>query len=190
MVKLVFLVEEASMEAALFESLPRMLPGTVEGSDWQIVPRKGKSDLEKAVPKYMRNWREPSVKFVSVRDQDRGDCVDVKNRLLEMCRDNGRDDALVRIPCRMLEAWFIGDLEAVANAFNRHSIKSAGGRAKYRNPDSLGDPAGELRRLVPGYGKVGGARSIAPQMRLDDSNRSRSFHVFVNGVIAFRNRES
>ncbi len=54
---------------------------------------------------------------------------------------------------------------------------------KFREPDRLGCPSHELRRLTHDvYQKVGGSRAIAPHLALDGSNRSRSFQVFVSGL--------
>ncbi|NMB82086.1 MAG: DUF4276 family protein, partial [Ignavibacteria bacterium] len=35
-------------------------------------------------------------------------------------------------------------------------------KKKFRNPDELGNPAYELKKLIPGYQKIMSAREIAP----------------------------
>jgi hypothetical protein len=174
---LVFLLEEPSMKEALQGLLPRILP---DGVHFICVPHEGKSDLERSIPRKLRGWKTPDTCFVIVRDQDAADCHDVKDRLVELCQEGHRPDSLVRVVCRELESWFLGDLEAVEEA---HGVNVARlqGRRKYRNPDTVGNPAAEMARLVPGYQKVAGARAIGP--RLDPArNRSPSFRAFVDGV--------
>ena len=113
MTKLVFLVEESSMADLLDDLLPRLLPAL----RFQCIPHDGKQELERSIPRKLRAWREPGVRFVVARDQDSGDCRQIKARLAELCRNAGRTDALVRVVCRELEAWYIGDPEALARAF-------------------------------------------------------------------------
>ena len=113
MTKLVFLVEEPSMADLLDGLLPRLFPAL----RFQCVPHDGKQDLEKSIPRKLRAWREPGVRFVVARDQDSADCRQVKARLIELCRNGGRSDALVRVVCRELEAWYVGDPEALVQAF-------------------------------------------------------------------------
>ena len=183
--KIVFLVEEASMEAALNGILPRLFPKWQESLHWQVVPHDGKDNLEQPIPRLLRGWREPGIRFVILRDQDRADCLKIKHNLQKLCQRGKREDTLIRIPCRMLEAWFIGDLSAVAQAFDDHTIAGLKEKNKYRNPDSLGDPVYELRKLKPGYGKVSGAEAISPHLKLDGTNTSHSFRVFVEGLRSY-----
>jgi len=62
--KLVFLLEERSMKEFLRGLLPRILPA---GCEFQLIPHEGKSDLEKSIPRKLRAWLEPEVRFVVVR---------------------------------------------------------------------------------------------------------------------------
>jgi hypothetical protein len=175
--KLVFLLEEPSMQAALEGILPRLIPGV-----WfQCVPHEGKQDLEKSVPRKLRGWREPGVRFIVVRDQDSADCHDVKNILVALCQEAKRPDTLVRVACRELEAWFLGDLQAVERGLGIENLACRQGKTRYREPDHNGNPFQELRRLVPTYQKVSGARRIGSHLTLDHP-RSHSFAIFLQGI--------
>lgn len=184
MSRTVFLVEEPSMEAMLRGLLPRLFPAWIEGTDWQCVVHEGKSALERAIPGKLRAWREPGVKFVVLRDKDSADCNVVKARLSDLCKQGGRPDTLIRIPCHELEAWYLGDLDAVAAAFGAHSIAGHRNAAKFRDPDRLSNAKEELRRLVPEYGTVGGSRMLGRLLNID-ANQSHSFRVFVDGLLNF-----
>ena len=78
-------------------------------------------------------------------------------------------------------APFLGDLEAVAEAYDRPALAALQSKRKYRSPDEVAYPSDELRTLVPGYGKVSGARLLGHRL---DPNRccSPSFAAFVRGL--------
>ena len=178
MTKLVFLVEEPSMADLLDGLLPRLFPAL----RFQCVPHDGKQDLEKSIPRKLRAWREPGVRFVVARDQDSADCRQVKARLADLCRNAGRADVLVRVVCRELEAWYVGDPEALVQAFpgaRRRMLRELS-RARYRNPDTVVRPSEAIAKQIPEFQKRLGARRMA--ILLSQENRSRSYQVFLEGV--------
>ena len=181
---LVVLLEEPSAEDFLREIIRKVVPETV---CVHFLVFEGKQDLEKQLPRRVRGWLQPNSRFFVMRDQDSGDCRQIKNRLVDLCVQAGRADAVVRIACRELESFFLGDLEAVAKAFNRPQIARHRQTAKYRNPDLLGSPVDELRKLVPGYQKREGARRISPFLNLE-VNQSRSFIAVIAGLNKALNR--
>ena len=178
MTKLVFLVEEPLMADLLNGLLPRLFPAL----RFQCVPHDGKQDLEKSIPRKLRAWREPGVRFVVARDQDSADCRQVKARLADLCRNAGRADVLVRVVCRELEAWYIGDPEALVQAFPEAPgrLLRELNRARYRNPDTVVRPSEAIAGRIPEFQKRSGARRMAGH--LSRENRSRSFQVFLEGV--------
>jgi hypothetical protein len=94
----------------------------------------------------------------------------------------GHPEALVRIPCRELESWYLADLRAVEKGLGITGIAALQRNKKYRNPDALSGPALELDWLTKGrYQKISGSRAIGAL--LDPANRrSNSFRVFVEGL--------
>lgn len=176
---LVFLLEEPSAQDALEGFLPSILPA---GAEVRFLVFEGKQDLEKRMVRTMRAWQQPEARFVVMRDQDSGDCKQIKQSLLNRCREAGRADrSVIRIACRELESWFVGDWAAVGNAFSVPKLAALSGKALYRDPDRLTKPVNELRKVIPTYQKRDGARRIGPYLNLD-SNRSNSFLVFVEAV--------
>ena len=175
--KLVFLVEELSMAEMLNRLLPRLLPEL----EFRCVPHEGKSDLEASIPRKLRGWREPGVRFVVMRDQDSGNCQAIKARLVALCAQGGKPETLVRIVCRELEAWFLADLAAVERGLQVVGLSRRQEEARFRQPDRIGTPSQELKSLVPTFQKVGGAKAIAPHLDLTNE-RSASFRAFVTGV--------
>jgi len=118
---------------------------------------------------------------LELRDKDSADCVEVKQRLTQICESAGRSDTLVRIACHELESWYLGDLAAVATAIGPDSIVRQQMGCRFRDPDRLANPFQELKRLAPEYQKVSGSRAIAPCLSIEN-NRSTSFNVFVSGI--------
>ena len=175
---LVFMLEERSMEVTLDALLPGLLPPSTEAI---LIPHEGKRDLDKSLPRKLRAWRKPGASFVVLRDCDSADCHDVKEKLSALCADAGRPDSVIRIVCPHLEAWFLGDLQAVSAAYERPAILRQKGKAKFRNPDALANASDELKKLVPNYQKLAGARAIAERMNVQ-ANTSVSFGVFVEGL--------
>jgi hypothetical protein len=175
--RLVFLLEEHSMKVLLDGLLPRLLPN----SQFLCVPHEGKQDLEKSIPRKLRAWDEPGVRFVVVRDNDGSDCEDLKRRLVALCASARPTGYLVRIAVQELEAWYIGQLDGVAQAFEDPSIERLSAKARYRDPDAVARPSEEMKRVAPRFQKVSGARLMARFLSAD-TNRSRSFHVFVSGL--------
>lgn len=175
---LVFLLEEPSARDALECWIPGILS---PGVSTHFIVFEGKQDLERRMAMKLRHWLLPESRFVVLRDQDSGDCHEIKAALRMKCAEGGRPDAVVRIACRELESFFLGDWPAVARAFGRPALSRLGDKATYRNPDRLGSPSDELRRHIPNYQKRDGARRIAPLMALE-TNRSRSFQVLREAI--------
>lgn len=179
--RVIFLLEEPSMRVLLENWLPRLFPGWIDGLHFQCIPHEGKSDLDRSIPRKLAAWRIPGDQFVIVRDNDCADCIDLKARLHGMCVKGGRPDTLIRLVCQELESWYLGDLAALAAAFNQPAADSPSLRKRFADPDASQKPSVEVKRLVPNFQKSSGARAMAMHLA-PDSNRSRSLKVFVAGV--------
>lgn len=176
---LVFFLEEASAREMLKGLLPRFLPPDVES---RFVVFEGKQDLEKQLEKKLRGWQQPDSLFVVLRDQDAGDCRQVKAGLVKKCRKANRPHALVRIACHELESWYLGDLAAVERALDVKGLAAHQAGRKFRDPDSATNPSYLLRQATSNaYQKVSGSRAIGPELNLE-GNRSKSFQVFISGL--------
>lgn len=175
--RIVFLLEEPSMKEFLERLLPRFFPGLL----FQCVPHEGKSDLDKSIKRKLLAWREPNVRFVIVRDNDNANCIQVKQQILQWCREAGREDTLVRLVCQELEGWYLGDLAALELAYPGNRINTERNRSKYRNPDEWQKPSVEVGRMIDEFQKFDGARRIAPILS-EENNTSHSFGVFLQGV--------
>jgi hypothetical protein len=179
--ELVFLLEEESAKALLEGLIPRLVPEEIP-MEPRFIIFEGKQDLDKRLEGKLRGYLNPLARFLVVRDQDGSDCRKVKQNLVNLCRKAGRPDAIVRVACRELEAFYLGDLAAVELGLGVIGLASKQGRARYRNPDQLQLPSRELETLTGRrYQKIAGSRAIAPHLNLEGP-RSRSFLHLVAAV--------
>lgn len=178
MTSLVFFLEELSAKEMLKGVLPRLLPDIQA----YFVVFEGKQDLEKQLVRKMRLW-QGDAHFVVMRDQDSGDCRKIKSGLVALCQEAGKSQALVRIACKELESFYLGDLKAVEQGLGLKGLAKSQSSTKFRNPDALTNASQELKNITKGqYQKVSGSRAIAPFLLLDDAHCSTSFKALINGL--------
>lgn len=176
---LVFFLEERSAREMLEGLLPRLLPPEIQV---RYLDFQGKQDLEKNLNRKLRGWLAPDCVFVVLRDQDRGDCREIKNRLRAMCPTDPGKPILVRIACRELESFYLGDLAAVERGLGLRGLARRRQEVKFRDPDALPNPSQVLGNLTgQKYQKVLGSRAIGPHLNIE-KNTSRSFKALVSGI--------
>ncbi len=183
MKELVFFLEEESAKAMLEQLVPRMVPDGVL-VQLRCVVFEGKQDLQRNLERKLRGYLRPDAHFFVLRDQDRDDCVILKKKLRSICIKAGRKNSVVRIACRELETFYLGDLRAVEAGLDLVGLSRKQKSAKFRDPDRLQNPALELERLTGNsYQKVAGSRAIGGHLSLADS-RSRSYLHLVRSITA------
>lgn len=189
--RLVFLVEEPSMEAFLQPVLARLLPA---GCTFEVHVFQGKQDLLSKLPARLlgySNWLPAEWRLVVLVDQDDDDCRELKTELDQVAagaqllsRTEAGDhpwQLANRLVIEELEAWYFGDWEAVRSAYPRVSRKVPQ-QARYRDPDAIQGGTWEAFERVlqlrghftTGLRKLEAARAVAAHF---DPDRSRS-HSF------------
>ncbi|TAD94731.1 MAG: DUF4276 family protein [Bacteroidetes bacterium] len=189
MPRIEILTEEASIKEVLEIILPKILSEKwILGENYFVRAHEGKSDLQKSIPKKMQvfsNFHEPAG-VVVVQDQDSSDCLILKNKLLELCQKNGNCPTLIRIVCRELESWYLGDMLAIEKSYPSFKADKYLRKMQFRNPDLLNNASQELRKMLPEFQKVASAKAISPNLNLDlNHNHSESFKQFISGIIRF-----
>lgn len=194
-----FFLEEPSAEAFLQRLVPKILP---EGTEVAFRVFSGKSDLLRKLPQRLKgmHWIPESHRIVVLVDEDRQDCLSLKEQLeaaaleaglLTKSAANGKTfKVLNRIAVEELEAWFLGDLSAIQSAYPRFK-PSYVAAANRRDPDAVkGGTCEALERALQkagyyttGLPKIEVARKIADHIDLA-RNTSRSFRHFVRGISA------
>lgn len=182
--RLEILVEEPSMEFFLRGLLPRVLPAQFRlDENCFIRAHEGKSDLQKSLPKAVQAYKyyPCTVRLLVIQDQDSNDCIVLKKRISDLINNAASNThSLVRIACKELENWYIGDLLALEQAYPSFKARKYTRKAKYRVPDRL-QGADEMRRLVPDFQKIDAARKMARHIEIH-RNQSASFQHLVSGV--------
>lgn len=200
-------VEEPSAEEVLKELLPKIIG---DRASFRIINYRGKHNLLKQLPSRFRAYaarieRGEELKLAVLVDRDDDDCHALKERLERTAIGVGlttkaapasTGDFVVvnRLAIEELEAWFIGDAEAVRAAFPRVGRFEA--QAPFRIPDGVHGTWEALHRLLERHGIYGGfypkidaARRIAPYMRVS-TNRSESFQMYCAGMEALVTSDS
>ncbi len=195
-------VEEPSAEAALKHLVPTIVGDRATS---RIINYGSKSQLLKRLPDRLKAYGArirggEDLKLLVLVDRDADDCSTLKDRLERMAADaglktrsapdhDGTFAVVNRLAIEELEAWFIGDGDAVRAAFP--GVRPFEARAPFRDPDQVRGGTWEaLHRLLKGYGhyrsdypKIEAARRIAPHMSVT-GNRSASFRAFRSGFEA------
>jgi hypothetical protein len=180
MTRVVVFCEEASCA-----ELVRSLASKFEISDSVLVlEHQGKTDLRRSFPRKIRAWADENVRFLILHDQDLADCIQLKRELLALVPLEKRNRTQVRIVCRELEAWYLGDLPALiaADLVSSRSIDAIRGRPALRDPDRIDDPKRQFYQLHNETGAILLARRIAPHLQPDRS-RSHSFRLFIRTLL-------
>ncbi|TAK37515.1 MAG: DUF4276 family protein [Saprospiraceae bacterium] len=180
------LVEERSMEFFLRGVLPSLLPeGISLDENCFIRAHEGKQHLQKEIPPKVRAYQHYSIptKVIIIQDQDSSDCKEVKQKLAALVNENSTLPSLVRIACRELEAWYLGDMDALEKAYPHFKAERHRNRAKFRDPDTC-NASDELRKIIPDFQKSTAARRMPSEMDFS-KNRSGSFQHLVKGLKSF-----
>ena len=185
------------MEAALMAIVPKVL-GTAQS--FSIHAHQGKLDLlTKLVARLRayRRWLLPTFGVVVIIDEDRQDCKALKRRLedaahearlVTRARNRNAFEVINWIAIEELEAWFLGDADALEATYpgTRRIIAR---RRDLRDPDRVGGGTWEALEAVlqaagyhrGGLRKIEAARAVAQRMNLE-RNQSRSSQGLVRAL--------
>ena len=103
----------------------------------------------------------------------------LKEEIKQLCGEFTKP-LLIRIVCQELESWYLGDLNAIEQAYPRFKSSNYVRKSNFKNPDSL-NAKDMLKRILPEYSEVLSSRNISNFMEVD-CNKSISFRQFVTGI--------
>lgn len=181
------LVEEESARAvveAVWEAMKLQFPEDI----LQVKVHQGKQDLQRAIPKVVPALsRVPGARILILHDQDSADCLALKKKLTSLIKVQVAP-LKVRIVCRELESWFLGDMDALSKSFPRFKPELHRKARIYRNTDNVVNPIKELKRIVPelsnqDISKVWLSRTVAVNMGVE-TNSNVSFNQFTGALKA------
>ncbi len=176
-------LEEESAKEVLQVILPKVL-----GEDVNITYKvyQGKHDLGKHVEKGLRDHNVPNTQYLVMRDSDSSLISELREELTEKVVRSGKGDkTMIHIANHELENYFLGDLQAVEQGLGvkiPHLKKS-----KYTNAQKSIEEVENAPQLLKGitkgkYQKGSSPKEIAPYMKVDGTNRSKSFNELLSGV--------
>lgn len=194
------ILEEPSAEVLIQKLAPIIAPAAQAGSDFATRVFQGKDDLLRKLPQRLAgygSWAASSdIRFLILVDRDDDDCSSLKSRLVELVKEARGLEYLagtgvasgghvkVTVACEEIEAWMIGDPDALRAAYPKLP-KAFEKRSAYRDPDAIkGGTWERLERLLQDHGYFPGglrkmelARTVGPLMT-PGANKSPSFHHF------------
>lgn len=181
---LYFYVEEPSIKPVI-----NRIIGEIKADIYfQIFVHQGKQDLDNSLKKTIPSVSSiPNSRIIILRDQDSDDCKVLKNRILGEVTLRCRCPFKIRIVCNELEAWFLGDMDAIKSAYPRFIPKKYKNKSRFRIIDSIVSPSKLLFNIVPELkiGKIVSKRKTSQEIskHLDiANNKSDSFNQFVNAI--------
>ncbi len=177
--------EEPSIKYVLEKIIYKM--NFVE-DEFRIHSHQGKNDLITALNKTVPSIsRIPDSKILITIDQDKNDCISLKNEIQQIIEPSCACDFKIRIICKELEAWYLGDMNAIENAYPRFKAENYKNKSKYRNVDKIVSPNLEVLKIIPEYNpfkrlpKIEAAIRISPFLELD-GNKSSSFNNTIKAI--------
>ena len=198
--RLELLVEDESTRVAV-DALLKRLSADVPSVTWGITHFAGKEKMWRNLRGTLRALaRSGYADWVIVLvDQDRQDCLRVKDRARMLSADAGMilpsgDHAVghyaIRVVQRELESWFLGDSQALRAEFPRLPGR---GEIIRSDVDQITDAWETLHQVLQSGGyypdrlpKVEVARRLSPHLdHTLGTNRSHSFGVFLDSLHHF-----
>jgi hypothetical protein len=205
-VNLELLLEDESMKNAVRLLLPKILGQLRSGARYHVAYRtfRGKYTLLKRLKTLLKGYAArirdgETLRVIVLLDRDTDNCTELKQKLEGIASAAGlvvRSKAteaqpfqvLNRIAISELEAWFLGDLEAISQAYPKTRAVLAQQSRRFHKPDDVDDAWEALEKILKqssyrGYdlSKPYVAERIAKHMQ-PERNLSESFQVFCEGL--------
>jgi len=184
MISLHIFTEEESAKRLFDILISRLFPEL----NFRVYPHQGKQDLKEALTKTLPVIsKKPGSRILVTIDQDSGDCILIKNSILTMVSTHCQCPVKIRIICRELESWFLGDLDSIKKVYPRFNPIFYKNKRTYRNVDLIHNPDKHLLKAIPElknknyFPKVEFAEKLAPLMNYDN-NTSISFKNTLKGI--------
>jgi hypothetical protein len=144
--KLYIFTEETSAEKCFEAILPKII---LDSQSFKILAHGGRENLKKALKTTLPKISESNgVRILITIDQDKHDCKNLKKELQEIIQKNCRCSYKIRIVCKELESWFLGDLEAISKAYPRFRADKYRNKSDMRNVDAINSPSKKLLKII------------------------------------------
>ncbi len=180
------------MKIALQNLVPKIIGNDIT---FEVRDLRSKQELLKNLESRLKAYSKLRIsrdfRIVVIVDEDRQNCMHLKNLLVEAANAAGvQDITLNRIVVEELEAWYFGDVQALKRVYPRLP-DSLGEQKTYRNPDTISGGTWEaLDRLLVKHGYRAGLLKLEAAAQISSVmdpwiNKSKSFQVFRDGLLRF-----
>jgi hypothetical protein len=144
--------EEPSAEKCFESFLPKVIS---ESERFKIFAHGGRENLIQALKKTLPSVsRIDNAKILVTIDQDNHDCQSLKQKLEEIVKENCLCPYKIRIVCKELESWFLGDLDAISKAYPRLKSEKYRNKSEMKNVDEIKKPSEKLIKMITeAYGR-------------------------------------
>lgn len=156
---------------------------------FRVYSYSGKDDLKNSLKTTVPTIsKQPKAKILITIDQDTKNCKSLKKELERIIAGNCHCQHKIRIICRELESWFLGDLESIRKSYSRFKPEEYRNKADFRNIDQRkSKPSDTLLKIIPELKgmqklpKVSVAETISQNLSLNN-NRSHSFNATITAI--------
>ena len=185
MIQLHIFTEEESFKIFLDNFLPKIIPPDIS---YFIHPHQGKQNLEKAIRTTVPSISKiPGSRILITRDQDSGDCKFVKQEPERIIHGNVQSPYYIRIICRELECWYLGDLSCIEKIYPRFNSSKYRNKKTFRNPDLVQNSSKLICQIVPELKDRDYLPKIQTASKMGkclctESNNSTSFRQFTSAI--------
>ena len=178
------LTEERSFQPVFERIVSDLFPN---GIPFKVHPHQGKQDLLRALKTVVPILsRQSTARILVAVDQDFDNCLNLKSELQEALQ-GCTTPYKIRIVCRDLECWFLGDFEAIGKAYPRFKPSLYSSKARFRDVDAIPHSASAILKIVPElFGrkhlpKIEFSGKVSEFLTVD-RNRSVSFGHMVSAI--------
>ncbi len=177
--------EEQSAEKCFESFLPKVV---LDSERFKIFSHGGRENLLQALKKTLPSVSKvDGAKILVTIDQDNYSCKELKQKLEEIIKENCHCPYKIRIVCKELESWFLGDLEAISKAYPRLKSGKYRNKPEIKNVDEINKPSEKLIKMIK---EIDGRKflskgelseKISPHLNID-INSSVSFQQTIQAI--------
>ena len=151
---------------------------------WAVKAYDGWPAMQSILPARLKVAISRSNVFTIILiDQDSADCRERKKKFTQLIPPQLLPRCKVRIACREIENWMLGDLDAVEKADPSSKAIRLKGQAGFRLSSEIENQQGweSLGRISKFRTKSAAAIAIAPHLSVEQGvNKAASFQAFVS----------
>ncbi len=177
--------EESSAQKCLESFLPKIF---LDQKKFKIFAHGGRENLKQALRKTLpRISQIENAKILITIDQDKNDCKKLKQDLQKIFHEKCHCPYKIRIVCKELESWFLGDFNAISLAYPKFKSEKYRHKTDIRYVDKIDQPSKKLLKMITEIdgrkflSKGEMSEKISPHLNINQ-NTSPSFNQTIQAI--------